>query len=118
MKIKQLLIATILLLSSGAYGQSDGIVIQNGWITGNDFVGSLETQKSFYIMGLIDGISLSPFFDATQGKVQAFRSCTVDMTNTQLVAILDLYLSRNPAEWHNNMHIIFFRSVVVETCGL
>ena len=119
MNIKKLITtAAFLLLSSASYGQAETVVIQNGWITGNEFLDWQEAQKSSYLMGLFDGIFISPFFDASQEKLQLLENCTADMTNIQLVAILDLYLSRNPAEWHNDMHVIFYRSFAVETCGL
>ena len=92
----------------------DGVLIHEGWITGNTFRAFEVESKNVYVVGLIDGIFLSPFYGASKENLE---QCTTGMTGQQVVAIFDKYLQKKPERWHLSMHVNGF-SALKEACNI
>ena len=102
------LLLTLIMLSCSAAGQSDGIVIKSGFITGIEYRAFDTNEKKKYVMGLLDGTFLAPFFDAKKNKIEWLERCATGMNDAQIIAVVDRYLSDNPARWHESMNALAF----------
>ena len=111
-------VVVLLILFSGQSiaEDDDSVLIQNGFIKGNDFRVLDSGGKNMYSMGLVDGILLSPLYGAPKSKLEEFESCTTGMNGSQLSAILDKYLAAHPERWHQSMHTLSFVALK-EACG-
>jgi hypothetical protein len=116
--INRLFFVVLLVVCSGqSIAKDDGsVLIQNGFIKGNDFRVLDSGSKNMYSMGLVDGILLSPLYGAPKLKLEKFESCTTGMNGSQLAAIFDKYLAAHPERWHQSMHTLAFVALK-EACG-
>ncbi len=94
----------------------EGVLIHNGFITGNTFRAFDQVSKNVYVTGLVDGILLAPLYGAPKKNLEKIEKCTVGMTGQQIVAILEKYLRGNPERWHHGMHVISY-SALGEACS-
>ncbi len=114
---RYLMVFLLTVFSSQSLARDDGsILIQNGFIKGNDFRILDGPSKNMYSMGLIDGILLSPLYGAPKSKLEKFEGCTTGMNGTQISAILDKYLAAHPERWHQSMHTLAF-AALEEACN-
>ena len=118
MIIISLVVLSCLWCSMANAEERKSVLIQSGFITGNDFLTLNEYAKRKYIIGYVDGLFASPFLGAPESQLKTFKECVEDMVDTQLVAILIKYLGERPEEWRELMSAIAYRSLVIETCGL
>ena len=89
------------------WGTDEGtVVIHRGFIKGNDYLKAETGKRRFYGMGIIDGITLAPFFGAPKSKMIWFEKCVENMTDNQVEAIITNYLENHPGEWHHDLHLI------------
>jgi len=97
---------------SGAEAVSDAdIMIQIGFITGSQYLEIRDSgKKTFYVMGVLDGIFLAPFFKADKPSLAWLETCLWDMTTTQTAAIVDQHLQGHPQNWHQAMHITVYQA--------
>lgn len=84
--------------------QANGIVIHNGFLTGQDFRDLPDLRKRSYAAGLIDGLFLGPLFDAPKSSLGWLENCVEGMTDGQVSAIISKYLDDNPGRWHQPVH--------------
>ncbi|MBI2360630.1 MAG: hypothetical protein HYY46_11745 [Deltaproteobacteria bacterium] len=98
------------LLSVSAWAQ-EPVAIHNGFVTGEQYLNMAELRQSAYAMGLVDGLFLGPFFEASKPKLSRFERCLEKMTDTQVAAILTLYLRDRPARWHESAHVAFYNAL-------
>ena len=108
--INRCLFVLLLAVFTGqSFATEDGsVLIQNGFIKGNDFRVLGSASKNMYSMGLVDGILLSPLYGSPNSKLRNFESCTTGMNGSQLSAIFDKYLVSHPERWHQSMHTLAF----------
>lgn len=109
------LIAALCLVSASTIAQVDydqPVTIHNGFISGNDFISWTSAMKQKYAMGLIDGMFLAPLMSGTDfPRSKSLGQCVENMTNKQVVAILDKYLSEHPESWHKYMHLLAWNAL-------
>ena len=79
-----------------------------GIITGNDYL-KMGAHKESYLIGMMDGIFLAPFFGGERNKMEWFENCLVGTDSNQIVAIVDKYMREHPENWNESMHGIFNR---------
>lgn len=91
------------------------VYIKEGFLTGNSFRELNYDGKRAYAMGFLDGVFVSPMFDAPKKKLQWIERCAVGMTDEQVVAIFKKFLSENPPRWHEPMNILAWVSMK-ESC--
>jgi hypothetical protein len=109
MKIKLIAFAITILITSSTISRANEILIKTGFISGNKFM-KMGLSKNNYLMGVIDGIFLSPFFEAEKSKLRWIETCVTGMSDYQITAIVDKYMNDNPIEWHESMNIIVYRA--------
>ena len=83
---------------------ADGVLIHNGFLTGQSFRDLPDLGKRSYVAGLIDGLFLAPLFDAPKSSMGWLESCVEGMTDEQVSAIISKYLDDNPGRWHQPVH--------------
>lgn len=90
--------------------------VVTSFLSGNNYLHTPENERLFYLMGVIDGIRVSPAFDFSEngeakGIVDTIDTCTRDMSTTQLDAIVLKYLKDNPELWHRHLNMLIFDAV-------
>ena len=113
--ILMLAVLTVLSIAGQTVAKEREVAwIQNAWITGNEYRQMPESQRVVYVMGLLDGIKISPFFGAPsgpegpEGVLARQYYCTKGMSNYQLEAILQKFLNEHPERWHDDIHTLFY----------
>lgn len=96
---------------------SQEVVIKTGFVTGNQYRVFSATEKQKYAIGLLDGIFLSPFYGADKKKLEEVEQCVTDMSDGQVAAIFDKYISENPGRWHESMNVLAYVALL-RACGL
>lgn len=89
----------------------DSVTIHNGYITGQQYLNSTDSERSYYVIGLVDGLLLSPFFDASQSRISFLAKCLEKVTSSQLDAILTKKLNEQPEIWHQPAHTIMYKAL-------
>lgn len=115
--MRRIVIACMAVLMSSAAASADGVLIHNGFVTGQEFMRATDAEQRRYIMGLVDGLFLAPLVRAPKAKVIPIEKCVEGMTDEQLNAIFLKYLRNNPERWHQSAHAAFY-TAIVETCGI
>lgn len=80
------------------------VSISNGIVKGNTYRDWPDGAKQGYLMGVVDGIYLSPFWGADSKDVTPLQNCLIGVRSDQLQAIVDAYLNRRPEIWDETMH--------------
>lgn len=86
-------------------------VLIRSFLTGNDYQELSPGGKRGYVTGFVDGVLVAPVFDAPKQALQWIELCIVDMSNVQIVAIVDKWLSENPQRWHQPMNMLTFTAL-------
>ena len=115
MKGKSLIIIGFLVLSRGVYAQP--VWIENGFLTGEQYLRLEQRARNTYVMGLIDGIFLAPLFGGSEQRTRNLGTCVEGMTNSQLDAILSKYLNENPSRWHEPVHRSMYTALLAVCPG-
>ena len=98
--------------------ESRYINIHSGFVSGNEFIEYTENQKLGYIMGVFDGLMISPVFCKLKDEnYKQLYKCTKNMTNTQIKAIVKKYMEENPSRWDNPMNSLIVEALF-EACEL
>ena len=105
---------TIPLLTSGRSPPSEAAaadcptapaVIQNGFLTGEDFLEQSERYQQGYAAGFVNGLMTSPFMGAWENCAKHYSECLAGTTDSQLAAVIRRWLKENPERWHEGSHI-------------
>ena len=89
----------------------DEVFVSQGFVKTEDYLGYGQHERALYAEGLVDGISLSPLFDASGGKNEDFvtiKNCVRGMTNTQVEAIITKYAKEHPEKWHIGANFVAY----------
>ena len=110
---KPLLTVLVYIIASFAISSDDsvGVYVREVFINGNEFLGRSDQEKRFYAIGVIEGMLLPPFFGAPNNNLAWLEDCVVGMTDRQVVAIFEKFLSENPGRWHDPMHILSYAAM-------
>lgn len=116
MGAKAAAVALVVVCFVGAVALGQGsepynIEIHDGFYTGNEYVKLEKRDKTEYVMGLVDGLYLSPMFGAQKRNLRWVERCTEGKINVELVAIIDQFLQENPERWHEGMHILAYSAL-------
>ncbi|WP_140637402.1 Rap1a/Tai family immunity protein [Methylibium rhizosphaerae] len=84
------------------------VSIKSGFHTGSSFRELSSVAKRSYVAGFVDGALVAPLLDAPKGEIRWLERCVTGMTDDQLVAIVEKWLSENPVRWHESMNILAF----------
>jgi hypothetical protein len=99
----------LLLISTSLFAKDqEPVLIQDGFVSGNIYIAMSVDEKTSYVMGVVDGLLLSPFLKAPETELEKLKKCLYGMENTQIVAIADKFLAANPERWHQSMHTTFW----------
>jgi len=109
------LIAAVSVAVVGSVSQAEGVWVPNPFLSGQQYLALSASERTTYIMGLVDGIYIGPLFGASETRVKALQSCLQQRTNVQIAAILSKYIQDQPERWHDGAHALFY-SRMVELC--
>ena len=114
----KLLLAAILLIAcipGYTNPQKGTALISDGFMKGKDYLDMTANEKRAYAMGAINGMLVAPLFVAPKEKMAWLETCSVNMTDEQVAAILTKYIRDHPAEWHYGMNVLSF-SAMIDAC--
>jgi hypothetical protein len=109
--------AMFILHASPNIAAERGVLIHNGFGTGQDFLGFSDVGKRAYAMGVINGFIMAPMFGAPEAQVFRFGRCLENMTDVQVAAIIDKWLREHPERWHYGLHDVSW-DAVTSVCGI
>ena len=109
--------AMFLLHANPNVAAERGVLIHNGFGTGQDFLGFSDTGKRGYAMGVVNGFLMAPMLGAPEAQVRVYGRCLEKMTDVQVASIIDKWLREHPERWHYGLH---FESwvAVKSACGI
>ncbi len=110
--MKYILTLIIFLMFPVFAYSAEGVLVHNGFITGNEFLEIPDHNREHYVMGLVDGFFLAPLIGGTEKRTSELGKCTEGMSSTQLVAILNKQLQNNPEDWHLSAHISMYKALI------
>ena len=71
-----------------------------------------ESERSGYAMGFINGLLVAPMMTGKESDAMWLHPCTIKMTNTQAVAIIEKFLNDNPGRWQQPMNVLSFQAIL------
>jgi hypothetical protein len=76
-------------------------------------------QQGIYAAGLVDGMYLTPVFDAPNKDkyLTAMRTCLKSMTNTQVAAVITKYAKDHPEKWNMGTNVVAWQALL-EACSV
>ena len=111
---------TLIFLATPLYADNNvfegPVSVQQGFLSGEDFLKFSESDKASYSMGIIDGYLAAPIFGADEKYIIWISNCVKDKTNTQISAILVKYLQDNPGRWDKSVQFLMFEALM-KGCG-
>lgn len=111
--MKKLLAALLAAISVSAHAV-EPVGVPRGFITGNKFLAFSDLEKRRYVIGVIDGLLLSPIM-AMKNTPRALRlqKCERqnDMTDEQILAIVSKFVADHPESWGDDMSGLTFRAM-------
>lgn len=81
------------------------VVIYSGYMTGEDCIRDSDESMASYMMGVVNGLLISPFYGAPEQRLKPLSQCLTGVTSTQLAATLKKWLKENPERWHDGCHV-------------
>ena len=91
-------------------GHTGDVVIKVGFVTGQAFLELSEVEQRRYVMGVIDGAFLAPFFGAPKERVRWLETCAIGMTHSQIAALVRKHLRDAPEVWHLSANVAVYRA--------
>ncbi len=86
-------------------------------LSGNEWRGLSEVEKTFYVMGVVDDWDLSSFVrdDETPTMriqiIQHLTKCMKQMTYEQIAAIVNKWMNANPEKWSWRMSYSVYQAL-------
>ena len=99
-----LLIVTIATPAALNGAPPQGVSVPKGAYDGLTYRQLSEHARAFYVSGLWDGFLMAPAFGGDEKLAKALHECFVQITQEQLLAIVDKYLADHPERWQWDMH--------------
>lgn len=106
-----LLASSTILSSFVAEASDDFALIQEGFLSGEEFLALSSNAKVYYVTGAVDGMLLAPFFFGAPDSDRWLVQCVKGKSNSQLSAVLEKFLKDNPERWHDSVHVSFIVSL-------
>lgn len=97
-------LGVLLFLADGT--AQERTIVKSGFYKGNDYRRLEGDQKWTYLTGIVEGMLLAPVFGAPRSRVAWLEECIVGMTNEQIAAIVEKFLTENPGRWQEPMHFL------------
>jgi hypothetical protein len=108
-----------LLASFVVTAHAAGVQVPRGRITGNTYQQFSAPQKQSYVIGVVDGLFASPVMAMTDVP-RALRLVTcvnnAQMTDAQIQAIVDKFMTNNPERWGEGMGSLVY-GAMREACA-
>ena len=113
--MRKICLTLAFVLALATLVNAETVIRKKGFVKGNYFLSFTDPQKSLYVMGLYDGMAMSPLIYGNPQKQEAFFKCYKYKTNTQLAQILTSYLNENP-EARKQYAAVSFYQATIENC--
>lgn len=101
------------LLSFQTASQKKEVNIGTGFMKAEEFLNLSKDRQTAFSMGFVDGMFLSPFFDAPDDNqlLKSIKDCLQGMSDTQISAIIEKHLRDHPEEWHSQLNVAAFNAL-------
>lgn len=105
--MKAILVICLLLFISGATAYTKKpVYVENGFVTGQQYLSMPDVYQTVYVEGLIDGLFASTILGASTRDNHTIKLCITNMNDVQVAAILKKYANNHPEIWNQSMGTI------------
>jgi hypothetical protein len=88
------------------------VMVKNGFRTGHDYRALTGSQQRNYLTGVVDGMFLAPLYGAPKTRMAWLEACLPGMSDEQVQAIVDSFVTVNPQRWHDSMHTTVYAALL------
>ncbi|MFP4316450.1 MAG: hypothetical protein ACLFQR_09520 [Desulfovibrionales bacterium] len=109
MRSKILSLAAVLLFASlGQAAETVTLTIPNGFLTGSDFLEMSQSEQSGYVMGFVNGLTVSPLLGADEETLRSMEDTVLgsEITNLEYVEMIVGYIRANPSHLQRGLNIL------------
>jgi hypothetical protein len=88
------------------------VSIPNGFLTGKDYLAMSEQERTGYVMGFVNGLTVAPLLgvDPERFLVVEERMLKTEVTNLDYVAILTEYIAKRPGNLERGLNILSYEA--------
>jgi len=97
---------TVVLIGLGIVLGAQTPSVQVGFYSSQSFRDATEVEKTAYSSGYLDGVLSSVLLGAPPDRIERVSACLQGMTNGQLSAVIEKYVSSHPERWDYRMTIL------------
>lgn len=112
------LIAAVALAAAPVLCFAEGVLGHPNFYSGNTYLALDANSQVMYLIGVMDGLAQAPLMASRDlARAATFDNCTKTMqiTGSQLHAIVNKYLFDHPERWGTQMSILVF-SAMIQAC--
>jgi len=109
MRVKAVLVAAALATFPVTVSAEEEIL---SVVTGNKYRELEPAARTFYVMGVIEGMQFEAAHLKFQPDLVVLRGCIGGRTGGQLMAIVDKYAAAHPELWHKPMSALVYPAVI------
>jgi len=112
--IALILVLACLIFASGAHPQRGSVLIHNGFLKADVYVGWDANTQRAYAMGLLDGMYQAPAFGAPENNrlLHRIEECVEGKKASQVAAIIELYAKEHPEEWNWDLKDVGYNAIL------
>ena len=92
-------------------GEREEVWIPGGFMTGEECLLVSSESMTSYMMGVVNGLLISPLYGAPAERATTLSQCLEGVTGTQLGATLQKWLRENPERWHEGCHLAAYMAL-------
>lgn len=91
--------------------ESETVFIYGTWITGNSFRELNTESQQLYVVGVVEGMILAPFFSKPGAHLEWIGRCTREWSDRQVLAVVHKWMNNNPERWHEAMNVLVWTAM-------
>jgi len=81
------------------------------YVNGNHYQEYDVTTRTIYVMGVVDGLAGSFTMGGSTRRASALGACLKGLPGAQVRAVVDKYMTDNPAHWDWSMPILVYNAI-------
>lgn len=115
--MKKTLFLLLISLSLPVLATEQGVLITRGFVNGQAYLEADSDARAHYVMGVIDGLLVSPMLDARlEKRMIALSRCLTGKTAEDLDEMMMLELQANASALNESAHRLMYRALARLNC--
>jgi hypothetical protein len=108
--MKRFLPFAALLAFVSVYANQQRVSIGPGFFNGKDYLDMTANERRAYATGAINGMLVAPFFGAHEDNMNWLKTCTANLSDEEIAAILTRYIREQESQWNYNLNVHTFNA--------